>query len=525
MKIVECVPNFSEGRRPEIVDRIVAAGSDVAGVTLLGKEADRDHNRAVVTFIGPPEACAEAAFRMTAEAIKHIDLTKHQGAHPRMGATDVIPFIPVQDVTMEECVALARKLGERIGAELGVPVFFYADAASRPERTRLPDIRAGEFEGLKERIGTDPTRAPDAGPQKIHPTAGCTAVGARFFLIAYNVNLATPDVGLAKDIAKNLRESGYKVVKTLADGTKSEEKVKGLFTKLQANGFELAERGLSQISMNLMDYRATSIETVYAEIERRAKVAGVAIAESEIVGLVPRDALLRSMAERIKLAGFKSEQVIEWHLDRAREDVFAAPDAFLEALQSGAPTPGGGSAAALAGALGAALGAMVSNLTIGKKKFAEVEGSMKAARARLLAGLDAMRRAVREDAVQYDRVMGAYKLPKATPEEAAKREAVLNAALVDAAKAPLDVMRTATALLPDLLFVAEHGNPNAASDAAVGALMVKTCVHGSAYNTLINAKSLGAHPEAAPLKSACETIRAACDAEAAKVLATVDAKL
>ena len=525
MKIVECVPNFSEGRRPEVVDLIVAAGMAVPGVTLLGKEADRDHNRAVVTIVGAPEAVAEAAFRMTAEAEKRIDLTSHQGAHPRMGATDVIPFIPIKDVTMEECVELAKRLGERIGRELGIPVFYYAEAAARPERVRLPDIRAGEFEGLRERIGKDDARTPDAGPHAIHPTAGCTAVGARFFLVAYNVNLATKDVNVAKDIAKHIRESGYKIVKKLPDGTQTEEKVKGLFAKLQANGFELTERGLSQVSMNLLDYRTTSIEAVYAEIERRAKAAGVEIAESELVGLVPRDALLSAVAERTKLAGFKSEQVVEWHLDRAREDVYTAADPFLDALQGGAPTPGGGSAAAIAGALGAALGAMVANLTLGKKKFADVEAPMKEARTRLLAGLDAMRRAAKEDAAQFDQVMAAFKLPKTTPAEIAARDARIAQATIDAAKAPLDVMREAVALLPDLLYVAEKGNPAAASDAAVGALMIRTCVHGSAYNTLINVKSLGAHPEAAPLAAACREVRAACDLAADRVLSTVDATL
>jgi glutamate formiminotransferase/formiminotetrahydrofolate cyclodeaminase len=525
MKIVECVPNFSEGRRPEVIDAIVAAGTAVPGVTLLGKEADRDHNRAVVTVVGAPEAVLEAAFRMTAEAKRRIDLTQHQGAHPRMGATDVIPFIPIQGVTMEECAALAKRLGERIGRELEIPVFYYAEAATRPDRVRLPDIRAGEFEGLRERIGKDPARTPDAGPAAIHPTAGCTAVGARFFLVAYNVNLATKDVNVAKDIAKHIRESGYKIVKKQSDGTTVEEKVPGMFAKLQANGFELAERGLAQVSMNLLDYRTTSIEKVYAEIERRARAAGVEIAESELVGLVPRDALLSAVAERTKLAGFKAEQVVEWHLDRAREDVYSAADPFLDALQGGSPTPGGGSAAALAGALGAALGAMVANLTIGKKKFADEEAGMRAARERLLAGLDAMRRAAKEDARQFDFVMAAFKLPKATPAEIAARDAAIAAATVDAAKAPLAVMREAVALLPDLLYVAEKGNPAAVSDAGVGALMVRTCVHGSAYNVLINVKGLGAHPEAGPLAAECRDVRAACDAAADRVLKIVDAKL
>ncbi len=512
MKLVECVPNFSEGRRPEVVQQIVDAGAAVPGVAILGQEMDRDHNRSVVTFVGTPDAAVEAAFRMTAKAKALIDLTQHQGAHPRMGATDVIPFIPLQDLTMDDCAALARRLGERIGRELEIPTYLYAHAAAKPERKRLPDIRQGEFEGLRDRIGTDPTRTPDFGPNHIHPTAGATAVGARFFLIAYNVNLKTADPTLSRDIARTIRESGWK-------GTP------GLFKDLQASGFELTERGLTQVSMNLLDYRVTAIEDVFAEIEKRATAAGVEIAESELVGLVPRDALLSSTAKRLKLVGFKPEQVIETHLDRTRDDIYRCFDPFIDALQSGAPTPGGGSASALVGSLGAALGAMVTNLTIGKKKFAAHEAELVAIRARLVAGIDRLRKGAREDAELYDVVMGAYKLAKATPEEEKARAAAIEAALVKAARGPLHVMVDAASLLPDLLVVAQKGNPNAASDAAVGALLIQACVHGAAFNVLINVKQLAGHPDGARMKSECEALRARVDVKARAVLSAVESQL
>jgi glutamate formiminotransferase/formiminotetrahydrofolate cyclodeaminase len=509
MKLVECVPNFSEGRRRDVVDAIVRAGCAVPGVALLGAESDADHNRSVVTFVAPPDAAVEAAFRMAAEAARLIDLTGHRGEHPRMGATDVVPFIPLSDVTMEECVALARRLGARIGSELGIPVFYYAEAATRPDRSRLPDIRKGEFEGLRDRIGADPDRVPDSGPHRIHPTAGATAVGARFFLIAYNVNLDTRDPETAQAISRAIRESGFK-------GTP------GLFQAVQASGFELKERGLTQVSMNLLDYRVTSPERVYAEIARRAAEAGVAVVESELVGLIPRDAVISSCIERLKLAGFKREQVIEHHLDVARSDVYRCFDPFLDALQSGAPTPGGGSASALAGAIGAALGSMVTNLTIGKKKFAAVEAELTVARGRLLQGMEGLRAFVRRDADLYDAVMAAYKLPKDDPSGEARRAAAIESALLEAAQGPLEVMELAARLLPDLQVVADKGNPNAASDAAVGALLIQACVHGAAMNVLINAKALAGHPAAARLRTRTADLRKSVDEAARSVVATVE---
>jgi glutamate formiminotransferase len=290
---IECVPNFSEGRRMEVVDAICAAAS-VPGVKLLDRTSDASHNRSVITLVGSGEDLVEAAVRMARTAMERIDLREHSGEHPRMGATDVVPFVPVSGVTMARCVELAKLCGRRFGEELGIPVFLYEAAASRPERKNLANVREGQFEGLREKIGSDPDRVPDFGPAKIHPTAGATAVGARKFLIAYNVNLASNDVKLAKSIAKSIREKdgGFKCVKAM--------------------GFHLADRDLAQVSMNMTDYETTSLLTVYEAIEKAAGAAGVKPLESELVGLAPAAALPGDVAARIRLRDFDpGKQIIE----------------------------------------------------------------------------------------------------------------------------------------------------------------------------------------------------------------------
>jgi glutamate formiminotransferase / 5-formyltetrahydrofolate cyclo-ligase len=295
MGLVECVPNFSEGRRPEVVDEIVAAIRSVPGVKLIDRSMDADHNRAVVTFVGEGAPVMEAAFRAASKAKERIDLTRHQGEHPRMGATDVIPFVPLEGTRMEECVALAHALGRRIGTELEIPVFFYEAAATRPGRRNLPDVRKGQFEGLRELIGKDPAREPDEGPRDaIHPTAGATAVGARPFLIAFNVNLRTGDVAVAKEIAKAVREKD------------------GGLPGIKAMGFYLDDLGLSQVSMNVCDFESTGLRRVFDEIARLARERGVEVVESELVGLAPRAALPAGTGEHVRLRGFDPrKQIIE----------------------------------------------------------------------------------------------------------------------------------------------------------------------------------------------------------------------
>jgi glutamate formiminotransferase len=292
--IIESVPNFSEGRRPEVVEALAREMTAVRGVRLLDQEMDHDHNRSVITLVGDRDPIAEAAFRGVRKARELIDLNQHQGEHPRMGACDVLPFVPVSGVTMEDCVAIARAAGKRIGDELQIPVFFYEAAATRPERKNLADVRKGQFEGLRDLIGTDPERDPDCGPRKIHPTAGAIAVGARFFLIAYNVNLESDDLALAKNIAKRIREKD------------------GGFPHVKALGFMLKERGLAQVSMNLTNHQVTPILTVFREIKKLAGERGVRVLESELVGLAPRAALDKTTLAEIQLAQFDSrKQIIE----------------------------------------------------------------------------------------------------------------------------------------------------------------------------------------------------------------------
>jgi len=295
-EIVECVPNFSEGRRKEVVDAIAQAIASVPGVRALDRQMDADHNRSVITFVGDRTAVAQAAFRGAQKAVELIDMSMHHGEHPRVGALDVLPFVPIAGVTMDDCVALARSVGKRIADELQVPVYLYQAAATRLDRRALPDVRRGEYEGLKTEIETNPDRTPDFGPRRLHPTAGACIVGARPVLIAWNVNLRTADIRVAKRIAKAIRESD------------------GGLPAVRAKGFELADRGLVQVSMNMVDYRKTSLVQAYEAIRSLAAKEGVEIAESEIVGLVPLDALIDGATQYFKLARFHREQILETRL-------------------------------------------------------------------------------------------------------------------------------------------------------------------------------------------------------------------
>ncbi len=293
MKLVECVPNFSEGRDPERLDAIVGAMTAVEGVRLLGKEMDADHNRAVVTIIGEPEAVLEGAFRGIEKARELVDLTKHEGEHPRMGATDVCPFVPVKGVTMDDCVELAQRLGERVGKELEIPVFLYEAAATRPARENLAKVRKGQFEGLRDEIGTNPAKDPDHGPKKIHPTAGAIAIGARPFLVAYNINLDSSDVSIAKKIANSIRHA------------------RGGFRYVKAMGFEIKDRGVVQVSINMVNYKGSPLFRVFEAVKREAQRYGVNVVGSEIVGLVPAEALVACADFYLQLENFRSDQVLE----------------------------------------------------------------------------------------------------------------------------------------------------------------------------------------------------------------------
>ncbi|HEY6867403.1 MAG TPA: glutamate formimidoyltransferase, partial [Candidatus Eisenbacteria bacterium] len=357
-RLVECVPNFSEGRRREVVEELVGVIASVPGVVFLDSEMDADHNRSVVTFAGEPEPVVEAAFAVVRRAAELIDLNHHRGEHPRMGATDVVPFVPVEGVTLDDCVRLARLTGKRIGEELGIPVFLYEAAATRPERVSLADVRRGEFEGLRELVGRDPARRPDFGPAAIHPSAGATAVGARRFLVAFNANLNTPDVRIAKAVAGAIREQG------------------GGLKHVRALGFSIEGGRRAQVSMNLIDTGATPIHRVLALLRAEAARWGASVAGCEVVGLVPEAALLDAAEHALQLEAFRRDQVLEIRLRQPPASDAVTLGGLFDQIASPAPTPGGGTAAAVAGALASSLAAMVAGLTVGRKKYAANEAAM-----------------------------------------------------------------------------------------------------------------------------------------------------
>jgi glutamate formiminotransferase/formiminotetrahydrofolate cyclodeaminase len=462
--LVECVPNFSEGRDAATIEALRTALTSVPGVTLLDVQADAAHNRSVFTLVAPPDAAVEAALRAMRVATKRIDLTKHQGEHPRMGATDVVPFVPVRDVTMDDCVALARRLAERAAAELEIPIYLYARAAARPERERLPDIRKGEFEGLRDRIGTDPAAEPDFGPRRIHPTAGATAIGARPFLVAFNIYLDSSDLAVAKDIAKRIRTSS------------------GGLPGVQASGFEVA--GKAQVSMNLLDIDTTSPAVVFAAVESAARERGVGILKSEVVGLIPERGLLDAGAAYLNLPD-PADHLLEAKI-RAAERERPTLDGWLDELASGTPAPGGGSAAALTGALAGALVAMVARLTIGRKAYARVERRAGEILAEAEALRTDLRRLVDDDAAAYAAVSAAYKIPKDDP----ARQRAIDTGLLGAAQPPIEVARRAARLLALATEIGKIGNKNAQSDATVAEALARTAVAGAIENVRVNAAGL-----------------------------------
>ncbi|MDX1600204.1 MAG: glutamate formimidoyltransferase [Anaerolineales bacterium] len=466
--LVECIPNFSEGRRPEIVSEIEKAIREVPEAHILDQHSDEDHNRTVITFVAPPEAAKKAAFASISKAVELIDMREHEGEHPRIGAADVVPFVPISEVTMDECVELARSLGQQVAQELDIPVYLYEKAATRPERANLENIRRGEYEGLKESIQSDSDREPDFGPSSLGP-AGATVIGARAPLVAYNVYLTTDDVDLANKIARAIRHSsgGMRYVKSI--------------------GLEVD--GRAQVSMNLTDYRRTPIARVQELIRREAERYGVTIHHAELVGLAPQESLIEAARWYLQLDQFEPDQILESRL----YDVMAESDSgagFLDELAEGTATPGGGSAAAHVGATAAALVAMVARLTTGKDKYSDVEGRMReiAASADELRGEleDAMPR----DAAAFESVMGALRMPKSTEKEKQARAEALEAALHNAAAVPLEVAEHTTRVIELSAEVVETGNSNAITDAAAAADMAWAALRSAAYNVKINAQSV-----------------------------------
>lgn len=468
--LIECIPNFSEARRPEIIDQIVAAITSVDGARLLDRSSDLDHNRTVITFAGSPLAVEEAAFRAIHTAAELIDLNNHQGEHPRIGATDVVPFVPLSDASMEECIAIAKRLGQRVGSELNIPVYLYEAAATRPERANLETIRKGQYEGLKAEIESNPERHPDFGPAKLGG-AGATVIGARNPLVAFNVYLTTSDVDIAKKIAKAIRHSsgGLRYVK----------------------GLGLLVEGRAQVSMNLTNFRETPIARVVETIRREAQRYGVGIHHTELVGLIPQEALSDAAIWYMQLDQFDKSQVLESRLFDAHASTTAGNrPSFIEELAAPTPTPGGGSAAAYAGAMGAALVAMVAGVTIGKKKYADVEAEMQAVRVVAENLRKELTQAVDDDASAFEALMGTFKLPKETEvEKTARSAAILNATL-NAAHIPLHVAEKVVKVMGLALKCAKKGNVNAVSDAMSGFALCRASLTAAGYNVKINLNSL-----------------------------------
>jgi glutamate formiminotransferase/formiminotetrahydrofolate cyclodeaminase len=520
MKLVECVPNFSEGRDRNKIQAITKEIEATPGVKLLDVDPGESTNRTVVTFIGTPEAVQEAAFKAVRKAAEVIDMGQHKGAHSRIGATDVCPFVPLSEVTMDDCVQLAHALGKRVAAELGIPVYFYEEAALKPERRNLAAIRAGEYEGLPEKL-KDPAWAPDCGEPLFNAKAGATVIGAREFLIAYNINLNTRDRRLANEIALHIRESGR--ARRDSDGNILRDeaglaiKVPGKFTHLKAVGWYIEDYGIAQLSINFTNYKVTPVHIVFDEVVRYAELLGLRVTGSELVGLIPKEALLAAGRYYLDKQG-KSPGVPEAELIRTAvlslglndivpfdskkkiiENQIEGPKKrlaemslreFVNELSMDSPAPGGGSAAALCGALSASLSSMVANLTVGKKGYEKAWKDLKQAAARAQKLKDACLEIVDLDAAAFDKLMEAYRLPKTSEEQIKERDEAVRSAAIEATLVPFDVLDKSVELLKLAKKVANKGNRNSLSDAGVASQAGRAAAEGAYYNIRINLPSI-----------------------------------
>jgi len=544
-KIVECVPNFSEGRDRSIIDAIARAISGVAGVSLLDVDPGADTNRTVYTFIGDPDAVTAGALAGARAAFSLIDMARHSGAHPRMGALDVCPFVPVSGVTMEDCVALSRRVGEAMARELGVPVFLYEAAATRPERRSLADIRSGEYEALSSKFGK-PEWAPDFGPAAFVPRWGATAVGAREFLIAYNVNLNTKDRKLANEIALSIREGGRAAKDAsgniIKDASGNTVKVPGLLRDVRAIGWYIDGYKCAQVSINLLNYTTTPLHQVFDTVRAEAGRLGLIVTGSELVGLVPLEPLLLAGRHYLRAMG-KSEGANEAELidmavrsmglaslcpfDPAKKIVEFAGRApgplvslglreFVDEVASESPAPGGGSVAALAGSLGAALAAMVGNLSVGKRGYEAAWAGLSDLAVRAQRVKDSLILAVDEDTAAFNAIMEANRMPKATEADKRARDAAIQRSYESACLVPLETAKACLEAIGLCAYAAEKGNANSVSDAGVGALMARAGVEGAVLNVLIN---LGSVADAAFAKR----MRAEAEAQLAEAERAKDA--
>ena len=560
LQLIECVPNFSEGRDMAVIKQITDVIESVEGVSLLDVDPGKATNRTVVTFVGAPAAVIEAAFLAIRKACEVIDMSRHQGEHPRMGATDVCPLIPVAGISMEETADWARKLGERVGKEINLPIYLYEAAASRPERKNLATIRTGEYEGLPEKI-VQPDWKPDFGPAQFNAKSGATVIGARDFLIAYNVNLNTTSVRRANSVAFDVREKGRVLNdpatgKPMKDASGEPVRQPGWLKGVKAIGWYIDEYGIAQISMNITDTNATTLHAAFEACCKSADQRGMRVTGSELVGLVPLKVMLDagkyflhkqerssgvSEAEIIKIAAKSmgldelapfdpAQKIIEYNIaakNNAAAKQLVAKDlrAFADETASESPAPGGGSISAYVGALGAALATMVANLSSHKRGWDSrwAEFSDAAERGQYLK--DALIRAVDEDTDAFNAIMAAFGLPNGTPEEKKARKAAIQAATKLAIEIPAKVMQLAADTLPLVRQMAETGNPNSVTDAGVGALCARAAVQGAFLNVKINATGLDDREYAERVLAEGLAIANRADQEEAEILAIVNSKI
>jgi len=517
------VPNFSEGRDEKIIKQITDAIQSVDGIKLLNVDPGKDTNRTVVTFVGEPEQVIEAAFQGAKMAAQLIDMSKHKGEHPRFGATDVCPLVPIANITMDETVVYARRLAQRMGEELGISVYCYEFAAAAEERRSLANCRAGEYEGLKEKL-QKPEWKPDFGSVVLNERSGATAVGARNFLIAYNVNLNTTSVRRANAIAFDVREAGRVVRegdpitgKIVNDANGEPLRIPGTLKKVRAIGWFIKQYGVAQISMNLTDISVTSMHQAFDEVVERARERGIRVTGSELIGVIPLQAMLEAgkyfLRKQERSLGIPDEEIIKIAVKSLGLDELAPfdpkkriieyliddqPNKLVDLSLSGfsnetlseSPAPGGGSVAAYVGSLGAALGSMVANLSAHKRGWDERWEEFSAWAEKGKQAHDRLLKLVDEDTASFNAIMDAFGLPKNTDQEKKQRSAAIQAATRHAIEVPFEVMQTAYSSLEVIQAMAESGNPNSLSDAGVGALCARTAVYGAYLNVRINAGGL-----------------------------------
>jgi glutamate formiminotransferase/formiminotetrahydrofolate cyclodeaminase len=551
-KIVECVPNFSEGKDKSIINAISAAIESVESVKLLNVDPGEDFNRTVYTFVGEPEPILEAAFRAAKIGISLIDMTKHKGEHARMGALDVCPFIPIKSVTDNDCINLSKKFGQRLAKEIEIPVFLYAKSATKPERVRLPDIRKGEYEALEEKF-KDQSYKPDFGKPEFVPKSGATATGCRDILLAYNINLNTNDKSIASKISGKIRTSG--VLKKDKDGNKildsngKPERIPGRFKGVQAGGM-MYDENIAQVSMNLLNYREVNLHDVFEAVKEEAEKLGVETTGSEIVGLVPKESLtlagkfysdrdglkvsdeeeLVSIAiEKLGLSELypfkREEKVIEYMVEETGPLASMKINSFLSELASSSPAPGGGSVAALAGSLGASLSSMVCNLTIGKEKYIDVQDTIKDILKKSEKIRKDLTKLIDEDTNAFNDVMKAFKMPKETEDQKNKRSKAIQEGYKTAANVPLQTARICEKILDIANIVAEKGNQNSITDSAVSALMAQAGVASAILNVKINLGSIKDEEYVKQISSEIEKLQNNVDKKTREILNVVNNKI